>query len=100
MTLEVGKNFFKNVIFMLSQEVTVPGANSYNQSLEWKSFHLQNVPIYGDWGHARTYHFKFLQVLVWIFHGHPMVFENMMQQTRLQFELLGLALSCPRILNA
>ncbi|KAM1674982.1 hypothetical protein ACFX2K_040985 [Malus domestica] len=33
MTLDIGKNFPKNALFMLSQEVTVPGANSYNQSL-------------------------------------------------------------------
>ncbi|TQD86979.1 hypothetical protein C1H46_027493 [Malus baccata] len=58
MTFEVGKNFSRNALFMLSQEVTVPGANSYNQSLaffqkrEWKGFHLQNTPINVDGCHA------------------------------------------------
>ncbi|KAM2645366.1 hypothetical protein FF1_019204 [Malus domestica] len=33
MTLEVGQKFSKNARFMLSQDVTVPGASSYNQSL-------------------------------------------------------------------
>ncbi|KAM2417372.1 hypothetical protein TB1_023634 [Malus domestica] len=33
MIREVGKNFSKNALFILSQDVTVPGANSYNQSL-------------------------------------------------------------------
>ncbi|KAM2967481.1 hypothetical protein FF1_027739 [Malus domestica] len=32
MTREVGKNFSKKARFMLSHDVTVPGANSYNQS--------------------------------------------------------------------
>ncbi|KAM1236830.1 hypothetical protein PS2_037626 [Malus domestica] len=33
MMREVGKNFSRNALFILSQDVTVPGANSYNQSL-------------------------------------------------------------------
>ncbi|KAM1955297.1 hypothetical protein ACFX16_024860 [Malus domestica] len=33
MILDVGKNLSKNALVMLSQDVTVPGANSYNQSL-------------------------------------------------------------------
>ena len=39
-------------------------------------------------------------MLVRIFHGQPMVFGNVMQQTRLQLKLIGFALNCPRVLDA
>ncbi|KAM1063627.1 hypothetical protein ACFX2A_028369 [Malus domestica] len=46
MTREVGKNFSKKARFMLSQDVTVPGANSYNQSFAFSKREKGNAFIF------------------------------------------------------
>ncbi|KAM1845353.1 hypothetical protein ACFX13_019667 [Malus domestica] len=83
MTREVGKNFSKKARFMLSQDVTVPGANSYNQSFAFskrekgKAFIFNMLPSTLIGVMLAPIDLELFQVLVRILHGQPMVLRNL-----------------------